>query len=113
MSADEKWAAGPWYVIWPLAVGLGMSRPGIDAGDQTIIEAGAEDDDCGVFGYVPQEVDANARLIASAPELYEALAIHLKWFESHHAILLELGNPDFVAVRDMARAALKKARGEV
>jgi hypothetical protein len=51
-----------------------MSRPGIDAGAQSIIEAGAEDDECGVFGYTPQECDANARLIAASPKLYEALA---------------------------------------
>lgn len=81
MSAKTKFAPGPWHVIWPMAAGLGMSRPGIDAGNQTIIEAGAEDDDCGVFGYTPQECDANARLIAAAPDLAEALAALTDWHE--------------------------------
>jgi hypothetical protein len=46
---------------------------------------------------------ANARLIAAAPTLYDALAAALPWLEQR-------GNDEVVA---MARAALARARGEV
>lgn len=56
--------------------------------------------------------EANARLIAAAPDLLDALRKHLENFESQHALLLEIGNDYFVDLRDSARAAIAKATGE-
>jgi hypothetical protein len=62
----------------------------------------------------PGTSEANARLIASAPELYEALTKMLEWF----------GNPrpaewasreahrDAIIICDAARSALSKAEGK-
>lgn len=62
-----------------------------------------------VYGIIDQDNKANARLIAAAPELYEALdtlslVVGLTPIAGNKAALQE-------AV-DVARAALKKARGE-
>lgn len=109
MSSETKWTPGPWNVAWPMAAGLGMSRPGIDAGGQSIIEAGAEDDECGVFGYTPQECDANARLIAASPKLYEALERLLKFCES---VVTDEYEGSATDEADFARTTLASARGE-
>jgi hypothetical protein len=65
-----------------------------------------------------EECDANARLIAAAPELYEvlsALAQHCNDMEAHnhdyHA-LAEDGHPRLSEPLANAYAALAKARGE-
>ena len=49
---------------------------------------------------------ANARLIAAAPELYEALAWFINDIDGSHTVML-----DFDANVDRARAVLAKARG--
>lgn len=55
------------------------------------------------------DAKANAFLIAAAPELYEAL----KWaLENIQGMIDEDDIPSFV-IRDQARAALAKARGEL
>ena len=51
----------------------------------------------------------NARLIAAAPELYEALAALLSCSERESPFTRESGMP---VAMDMARAALEKAGGE-
>jgi hypothetical protein len=51
-------------------------------------------------------------LIAAGPELLSALQEQLRNFEAQHAMLIELGNPQFVGMRDNARAAIAKALGE-
>ena len=62
-----------------------------------------------IYGEVRQEqIDANARLIAAAPELYEALeAMVAAW----HTRYCDDG-PDLDEIEQRARAALAKARGE-
>lgn len=109
MSSETKWTPGPW------SVGVeGDGVPGYvycdnDLGSAVAICYGP----ALAYTVFPREQEvANAQLIAASPKLYEALAAQLKWFEAHHAILLELGNPDFVAMRDQARTALASARGE-
>jgi hypothetical protein len=52
-----------------------------------------------------RESDANARLIAAAPELYEALEATLEF-------LGEIGAGPRKALREQVQAALAKARGE-
>lgn len=51
------------------------------------------------------EEDANARLIAAAPELYEALALAAEWIAEDGASLSEVAEAKIYA-------ALAKARGE-
>jgi hypothetical protein len=56
------------------------------------------------------EALANARLIAAAPELFEALA---DLMENPQFVVSVGGNPNMVAtLLDRARAALAKARGD-
>lgn len=55
----------------------------------------------------PEPDDANAHLIAAAPDLYEALERCLNFIENTES---EFG--DLLPSGDVARAALAKARGE-
>lgn len=54
-----------------------------------------------------QELEANARLIAAAPELLEALEASLDYIERH-----TYGGTDGLALIDKTRAAIAKAKGE-
>jgi hypothetical protein len=54
------------------------------------------------------EISANARLIASAPELYHALN-ELVWCHDHPT--LDSDDPEWTTVLAVARAALAKAKG--
>ncbi len=47
---------------------------------------------------------ANARLIAAAPELLEALSIVSRWLPAG-----DIARPDQIAIRDTVRAAIAKA----
>lgn len=99
MKMDKKWTPGPWAVD-----GDGIKAL-VRGSDATIVA---------VRHRLPSEThEANAHLIASAPELYEALsscadAINRKVdFTSESPSRLEL-----IASAEVARAALAKARGE-
>jgi hypothetical protein len=70
MSTEFKHTPGPWEVYYPDITGCGL---GIDTADsKTSIVV--FDDEAGVYGAGEQD-EANARLIAAAPELLEALQI--------------------------------------
>ena len=92
MSKEPKWTPGPWVLV-------GDSR--------TIIESESGD---GIIGINSQSMswleidDANAHLIAAAPELYDALLYVLSVCPAIDYIGEE--------ARAEARAALAKARGE-
>jgi hypothetical protein len=87
MNANEtKWTHGPWTAV-PFTSDPQHSSVMTSSG-----EGVAE-----VF-----DSPANARLIAAAPELYEALDTFMR-----------LGTMDDQSAIDAARAALAKARGEV
>jgi len=102
--SDHKYTPGPWYARemrgWS---GVCISRFREDvstAGDAPIAQVRE--------GYPHWEnkfpVEANARLIAAAPELLEALeAVVACW--NHH----DVGK---AYVEDLARAAIAKAKGE-
>lgn len=99
MGADTKGSNGPWDFT---------PDPELDQGFIVWGEEGGTK-----FCVAEVRTEEDAHLIAAAPALYEALAAHLASFESQHALLLEIGAPDFVQLRDMARTALASARGEV
>jgi hypothetical protein len=60
-------------------------------------------------GRSDEESEANARLIATAPELLRALRDALPFINCREC---ELHNPYVEDIRDAARAAIAKARGE-
>ena len=52
----------------------------------------------------------SGQLVERVKELEEALRPMLENFESQHALLIAIGNKQFIDWRDAARAALSKAR---
>ena len=94
---------GPWAVF---EYGV---RPGIETDEEgetfSIVVWGAEDDDEGIHGETPEEAIANARLIAAAPDLLEAL----------QGLVNAVFNDDVAATVSglvEARAAISLALGE-
>lgn len=94
-----KHTPGPWSVF---AEEGETVRPGIDSESQeeggagfSIIMYGDAEDECGIHGRTDEEAEANARLVAAAPDMLEALRLCVQ--------LQDLG-----AV-DAARAAIAKA----
>ena len=65
--------------------------------------------DCNA-AFSPEQARIDARLIAAAPELYEALAALLSCFEMESPFTKESRMP---VAMDMARAVLEKAGGKV
>jgi hypothetical protein len=98
---EKKWSEAPWTVAVPeskaerqkLYVRCALRLDGAPAGIAVAHVTSAA-------GFA--ERDANAHLIAAAPELYEALDAFMR-----------LGTMDDQSAIDAARAALSKARGEV
>ena len=111
----SKHTQGEWSVMtkhtpgeWFIEKELPTEHPGIEANVfgkffSVVIWGDAEDtnDDSGVRGRTPEEAMANARLIAAAPDLLEAL-IELRNF------YIEMTGLPPVA----ANAAIAKAKGE-
>lgn len=64
--------------------------------------------DCNA-AFSPEQARIDARLIAAAPKLYEALAALLSCFEMESPFIRESRMP---VAMDMAQAALEKAGGE-
>lgn len=90
-----KHTKGPWQVSsWYSEAGRSC---GVSNGIQGV---------AGVYGMGRDEAEANARLIAAAPELLEALARLV----GH--CYPEFDEPLFAAAVDRSRAAIAKATGE-
>ena len=91
----EKFTPGPWVIEQHNFMAPEISGNGRPVA-RALYDIWSED----------PEVDANAALIATAPELYEALV--------ELSRVYELGDFDteFKPALEQARAALKKARGE-
>lgn len=96
MPDEMKWTPGPWRI----------SAFELRAGSETRWIMAADDFSVAcVESRDGEENDANAHLIAAAPELYAALeAIDRYWAEGNFSRQPGLWNP--------MRAALAKARGE-
>lgn len=91
---ETKWTSGPWFAkgnfVWALNDnGVNRFDLGINAGWETEAQRTSR-----------EEAEANAHLIAAAPDLYETLAEALILIPPHYD------------TADKARAALAKARGE-
>jgi hypothetical protein len=63
------------------------------------------------MGITIAETEANARLIAAAPELLEAL-IAMEQEKSDYMRRNALGDPSVETTNKMARAAIAKAKGQ-
>ena len=86
----SKHTPAPWRIYdCEYAIRVGIEGPN----GASVIAFGAEGDDSGVWGNTPEQSEANARLIASAPELLEALKIavselyliHSQYGDKEHA----------------------------
>lgn len=84
-----KHTPGPWIVFQDCS-----EHPGIEAPEcrQTVVLFGGEDDDetAGIQGETMEEAHANARLIAAAPDLLEALQEGLALKGGWRAAIVEL-----------------------
>lgn len=102
----RNWTTGPWSADPNTLHNGDEIWVGPDNGDGSVIAAVWPwgDDEVGTG-----EREANAHLIAAAPELYEALAKAAKILDRN---FMEVGG-DGNDVLDEAKAALAKARGEV
>ena len=110
MSDETNWSPGPW-TVYPLGQAWGVEakvkHSVVVWGDDPLGREG------GVCGRTQKEMEANGRLIAAAPELYEAL-YHLYAFTNG---LADSGDSGFWNLEDypegkQALSALTKARGE-
>lgn len=88
MPTEPKWTKGPWRLA-PYDSRLIWDARGLCVADLTSPDR---------LGY---SAEADARLIAAAPDLYEALEAFLQLDDANHQ-----------AAIDKARAALARARGE-
>lgn len=108
-----SWTPGPWSVS---AVRL-TSPPRIGS-DTRLLSVGPESDRLALvfFDMATARGQADAHLIAAAPELYEALSLLTKFFDmSGQAISVRWDNihpEDRVDIVKAAQAAAAKARGE-
>lgn len=91
--SERAWTPGPWRTNEKLARQVVGILQG-DTGQHLAVVAGPKHDG-------PDEYEANARLIAAAPDLYEALAACLEW-------IADSNGPFPVEAAD---AALAKAEG--
>lgn len=107
MTDKPKFTPGPWYVAGddecpegvPVLEILRGKLPSPECKQIAYVQPFEGDDDDFV---ITDETHANARLIASAPDLYEALILCLEWMGGKH---------DSAYVTSKAHAALSKAGG--
>lgn len=104
--STSKWTPEPWRaVVADRGYGLGKALLPIDS-PRGIVAYAVDHARLPMSGQVADlPIEANAYLMAAAPDLYEALGLLLSFHES-------VGSPSPAAPCEMARAALAKARGE-
>lgn len=100
MSAETKWTPGPWHTCR-----AGYSTVYVEAriGGGTVQEVAA----CGPTVAGSEQQEANAHLIAAAPELYEALVKLVSWMPGPLAWHFDAP----IKAVERAREVLAKARG--
>lgn len=103
---------GPWEVFG--ASGIFPKRyPGIDSKSLSIVVFGAnEESDQGIQGKTLEEAQANARLIAAAPDLLEALKLVNLHFQRNHSSGNFQGDDEH-ETWTAVRAAIAKTEGAV
>lgn len=98
---DTKWTPGEWKSYECENISY---WPGLDAGNFSVIIWGDKDTNLGVQGNTLDEARANARLIAAAPDLCEALQAMVDYCNAECGSKIYPGH--------QANQALAKARGE-
>lgn len=106
---NTKHTPGPWTVEHGLSSDQAKYTPGIDANGETftVILYGIkrEGDACGIRGRTDDEQEANARLIAAAPELLAFAQAFLADYQSEDGMQL------MKHYAKQAHAAIAKATG--
>jgi hypothetical protein len=99
---SEKWTKGPWWVEF--------GEDEDNEGEIYVCHEGTESTDTVICAFVGDDKDDifNARLIAAAPEMYEALS---ELHDLVNAMIEGDYEPDSLTLQP-SRLALKKARGE-
>jgi hypothetical protein len=100
MAGETKFTPGPWFHQGDDEDAGGLPVILIESVDSAICEVrandeGASEEDC----IIGEQTNANAHLIAAAPDMYAALQV-VSGLDIHHEALR------------MVDAALRKARGE-
>ena len=109
---DSKHTPGPWSIY-----GKPGDYPGIEAGQIpfSVVVFGFPDEyhPCGIQGRDSNEMQANARLIAAAPDLLEALRTCVAVIEIQQRFCESTaeGKAAWDETLDHARAAIAKATG--
>lgn len=98
MTNTTAHTPGPWLVYNEAA-----RFPGIDGRNSSVVVYGTDNELEGVKGRTHAEALANARLIAAAPELLEALEYLVEWSADR--------GPGHWPEWDAARAAIAAAKG--
>lgn len=104
-SVTSKHTPGPWEVFDDVE---GCEFPGIDNAGESIVLCGSIFDDGGIRGDTKEERLANARLIAAAPDMLEAIE------ETLQSVVMNRLHDTIEISRDaieLLRAALAKAKG--
>ena len=110
MSANKhKHTPGPWRVAGRRTFGPSTGARDIT---HTVVAMPHPNGEWEVIGVRSANEEADARLIAAAPDMLEALEAMLAMYESapEYPTMAEID--EMLAVDEKARAAIKKARGE-
>ncbi len=98
---ERKYTPGPWRYLCGQVEAVTDGRPGLVVRRKIA--------DISIAYMASDERDANAALIAAAPDMAEASGALLAKLDQFAA---EIAEPMFVEERETSRAALKSARGE-
>lgn len=121
---SKRWTPGPWKVFQTTIHGKNYGGCWVEPADREQfiqINGGASLTKRVIDRQVHDDNDANAALIAAAPELYEALEPFAKEAEQYHSMCLgqdidhwPVGDDCMITLGDLrkAAAACRKARGE-
>ena len=123
MTDQPKWTKGPWFIVTPTqgfevcTIHGVEQQPTEDGLGQTWVYIRPESLVRDGEWHWPDEVEctANARLIASAPDLYAALDAAMAFIESHVADpdITDVMIRNYRTLQDLRpRDALTKARGQ-